>query len=173
MKKRIGSSANEVVSKSKPRIRHSDRIPSVNRSMFFIQIASWTSSLILFVLAGIHFYWVVQGKIGVNNRVIPEIQGKPAFQPGRFATTIVGTLLLLAALFPIGLRIQVSFGISRYVFQYGTYFLSAVFLLRAIGDFRLLGFFKKIRGTKFAKNDTAYYSPLCLLISVLLFVSTL
>ncbi|ULH29430.1 DUF3995 domain-containing protein [Leptospira weilii] len=139
--------------------------------MLFIQISSWTSSLILFALSGIHFYWVVKGKIGTNNRVIPEIQGKPAFQPGRFATAIVGILLLLAALFPIGL--QVSFGIFRYVFQYGTYFLSATFLLRAIGDFRLLGFFKKIRDTKFAKNDTAYYSPLCLLLSVLLFVSTL
>ncbi|WP_367946795.1 DUF3995 domain-containing protein [Leptospira santarosai] len=51
--------------------------------------------------------------------------------------------------------------------------LSAMFLFRAIGDFRLVGFFKKIRGTKFAKNDTAFFSPLCLLLSILLFVSAL
>lgn len=171
MKKRIGSFANEVVPKSKSRIRRSNGSSSVNRSMIFIQIASWSSSLILFVLSGIHFYWVMKGKTGMNRGVIPEVQGKPAFRPGRFATAFVGILLLLAALFPLGLNIQL--GIPRYVFQFGTYFLSATFLFRAIGDFRLVGFFKKIRGTKFAKNDTAFFSPLCLLLSILLFVSAL
>jgi hypothetical protein len=39
--------------------------------------------------------------------------------------------------------------------------------LRAIGDFNYVGFFKKIKHTKFGKNDTKYFSPLCLTIGVL------
>jgi hypothetical protein len=37
----------------------------------------------------------------------------------------------------------------------------AVFGLRAIGDFRYLGFFKRVTGTRFARADTLIYSPLC------------
>ncbi|WP_061248470.1 DUF3995 domain-containing protein [Leptospira alstonii] len=137
--------------------------------MFFF--AQMTSGLILLALSGIHFYWLAGRTFGMNG-VIPEIQGKPAFRPGKLATAAVGLILFSAALFPLGLGIQTPFGISRSVLQYGTTFLSAAFLLRAIGDFRLVGFFKRIKDTKFAKNDTKYYSPLCLLLSALLFVST-
>lgn len=134
------------------------------------QITSWISGMILLILSGFHFYWAAGGIKG-KNRAIPEIQGKPAFQPGRLATVTVGILLFLAALFPIGLRMQAPLGIFHDLTKYGTVFLSFVFLLRAIGDFRLVGFFKRIRGTDFAKNDDVYYSPLCLILSFLLFIS--
>ncbi len=35
--------------------------------------------------------------------------------------------------------------------------------------FRYVGFFKRVRGTRFAEMDTRYYSPLCLTLSVLAF----
>ena len=35
-------------------------------------------------------------------------------------------------------------------------------LMRAIGDFRYVGFFKRVRGSRFARMDTTLYSPLCL-----------
>lgn len=38
---------------------------------------------------------------------------------------------------------------------------AAVLVLRAVGDFRLVGFFKRIRGSRFARLDTLLYSPLC------------
>jgi Protein of unknown function (DUF3995) len=44
--------------------------------------------------------------------------------------------------------------------------LGAVFVLRALGDFRLMGFFKSVRGTRFAVRDTWLYSPLCLLLGL-------
>lgn len=34
-------------------------------------------------------------------------------------------------------------------------------LARAVGDFRLVGFFKKVKGSEFALMDTLLYSPLC------------
>ncbi|AZA55575.1 DUF3995 domain-containing protein [Chryseobacterium sp. G0201] len=42
--------------------------------------------------------------------------------------------------------------------------------IRAIGDFRYIGFFKKITSSSFAKKDTLIYSPLCILISLLTFL---
>ncbi|PJZ59187.1 DUF3995 domain-containing protein [Leptospira barantonii] len=136
------------------------------------QITSWISGVILFILSGFHFYWVAGGAKG-KNRAIPEVKGKPAFQPGKLTTATVGILLFLAALFPIGLRMQTPLGIFHNLLEYGTTFLSFVFLLRAVGDFKLVGFFKKIRGTNFSKYDDLYYSPLCLILSLLLFVSSL
>lgn len=40
--------------------------------------------------------------------------------------------------------------------------IAIIFLLRAMGDFNYVGFFKKVRETDFAINDSKYYSPLCL-----------
>lgn len=44
--------------------------------------------------------------------------------------------------------------------------LAAVMLLRSIGDFRYVGFFKRERAGRFAELDTRFYSPLCLLLAL-------
>ena len=49
--------------------------------------------------------------------------------------------------------------------RFGIWVLAAVFALRAIGDFRYIGIFKRVRGTRFARNDSLYFSPLCMGIS--------
>ena len=40
--------------------------------------------------------------------------------------------------------------------------------LRAIGDFRYVGFFNRVRDTGFARLDTLAYSPLCAGLAVLI-----
>ncbi|TKI67695.1 DUF3995 domain-containing protein [Lysinibacillus mangiferihumi] len=56
-------------------------------------------------------------------------------------------------------------------FTLGCTVCAVIFLIRAIGDFKYVGFFKKIKHSQFARNDTWLYSPLCLFISlVYLFV---
>ena len=47
-----------------------------------------------------------------------------------------------------------------------SYVLAVGLLGRAIGEFRYVGFFKRVRGSRFAKLDTVVYSPLCLLLAV-------
>ena len=47
-----------------------------------------------------------------------------------------------------------------------TYGLGAVFLARSVGDFRLVGFFKRVQGSRFARLDTWVYAPLCLLLGL-------
>ncbi len=48
--------------------------------------------------------------------------------------------------------------------------LALLFVLRAIGDLRLIGFFKKVRGSRFAWLDSTVYSPLCVLLAAGVFV---
>jgi hypothetical protein len=52
--------------------------------------------------------------------------------------------------------------------QIAAWLIAAVFALRAIGDFRYIGFFKRIRDTRFARLDTLAYSPLCAVLAVLI-----
>ena len=109
------------------------------------------------VLALLHFYWALGGASG-NNAAIPEVDGVPAFKPSKAATAAVGLVLLATATIVL-LQVEVLIGIA-----------AAVLLLRAIGDFRLVGFFKRVRGSRFARLDTQLYSPLCLALGAALAV---
>jgi len=51
--------------------------------------------------------------------------------------------------------------------------IAVVFLIRAMGDFKYVGFFKKVRNTRFAKLDMNFYSPLCVAVSVTIFIKFL
>ena len=101
------------------------------------------------LLAGLHFYWAAFGT-GKNSAAIPEVNGAPAFKPSKAATAAVGMALLgVAAIVLLDVKPLLACA-------------AAVLVLRAIGDFRLVGFFKRVRGSKFARMDTLLYSPLCL-----------
>ena len=117
---------------------------------------------VLLGIAVIHVYWAIGGRLGAG-AAVPEVSGKPALSPSPNATLLVALALTVAALVVLG-RIQVwrSSLVPPWVFTLGTWVLAAVFLLRAVGDFRLVGFFKRVRGTRFATRDTFLYSPLCL-----------
>ncbi|XDD51916.1 DUF3995 domain-containing protein [Leptospira sp. WS92.C1] len=135
------------------------------------QIASGFSGLILLTLSLLHFYWVFGGSLGKTKTIPADPQGKLAFVPGKAVTALVGILLFTAALCPLCMRVENVLSIPKNVFQYGCYFLSLIFFLRAVGDFKFVGFFKKIKTTIFAQYDTRFYSPLCVFLSFLLFLS--
>ncbi len=49
--------------------------------------------LVLFVCLGVlHFYWALGRKSGLD-KVIPELDGKPAMEPGAIVTVIVAIAL--------------------------------------------------------------------------------
>jgi hypothetical protein len=52
----------------------------------------------------------------------------------------------------------------------GMWIIVLTFLIRAIGDFNYVGFFKKQKKTIFGKADTKFYTPLCLTIAILAFI---
>jgi len=124
------------------------------------------------VLALAHVYWAFGGRI-TWLAVVPEVKGRPAFTPSALATFVVaGALFACAGLIAATAGVLVV-PVSPSVLTWLTFALALVLLLRAVGDFRLVGFFKRVRGTNFARLDTAVYSPLCLALSLGVFIVAL
>lgn len=116
-------------------------------------------------LALIHIYWLVGGRVG-RLAAIPELDGKPIFEPSAVATLVVAIGLALCAVVIAGTAGVLTLPLSQTVLAWLTRGLAVVLLARAIGDFRLVGFFKCIGHTRFARLDTAVYSPLCLVLAI-------
>jgi hypothetical protein len=112
-----------------------------------------------------HFYMALVPASGVAGAV-PSVEGKPVFVPTRAATVGVGVVLLLFALLVAATAGMVSVGLPAVALSGLSCVLAVGLLARAIGDFRYVGLFKRVRGTKFARRDTLLYSPLCLLLAV-------
>jgi hypothetical protein len=128
------------------------------------QILQIINTIIFLIIAGFHFYWAFGGKFG-SQAVVPAIEGKSVFQPSVLATIIVALAMLVGAF----LSWTPNDKTDDKILIYGNLAIGIVFFIRAIGDFKYVGFFKKIKGTLFAENDSRYYSPLCLVVSGIAF----
>jgi len=117
------------------------------------------------VLSAIHFLWVVGGNWGLENAV-PSKDGTPLFTPGKALTALVAVVLLGAAFVSVWRTGFPDVG-PQWIPRAGVWAIAVVFALRAIGDFKYCGFFKRVRKTRFARKDTLIYSPLCVGISFL------
>ncbi len=129
------------------------------------------NTIIFVALSGIHFYWLAGGKWGLALSLPSDPSTQDfLFKPSIMATLVVAFGLVVFAITTLGNTIALPFGIDRQYFQYGDMFISIIFLMRAVGDFKYVGFFKRIHETPFAGMDSKYYSPLCLLISTIGFL---
>ncbi|MGH0682254.1 DUF3995 domain-containing protein [Bacillus mycoides] len=118
---------------------------------------------LLWFISFLHIYWAFGGRWG-SAAVIPVKEGehKPAFTPRIWGTLFVAILILLASVIIV---VQVGYlqGFeANSLSKIGSIVCALVFIVRAIGDFKFVGFFKKIKHSRFARYDTWFYSPLCL-----------
>ncbi len=104
--------------------------------------------------------------------MIPEVEGKLLFHPGKGVTLLVAFLLALAALTIVGQLGLWGAALPVWLFFWGTRLIAGAFFLRVIGDFRVVGLFKQIRTTRFAYWDSRLYVPLCMTIAVLTFFAS-
>jgi hypothetical protein len=134
-------------------------------------------SLILFLiflfLSAIHFYWGFGGKWGKNAAIPTSAENSKVFSPGPLTTFIVAFCLLVVGAFILLKAKLLNVSIPYFLDKSGLWIIAFLFIARAIGEFKYLGFFKKIRSTKFGQNDTKYYSPLCMVIAVLAIILAL
>ncbi|GAB3999267.1 DUF3995 domain-containing protein [Spirosoma daeguense] len=131
-------------------------------------IPAFINTIILLAISAIHIFWAFGGRWGLS-AALPQQNGKRALNPGPVVTLFVAIIFATMAGFyqyKIGQFNQLFFWVPNWLSQYGLWILASVFMLRAIGDFRYVGFFKKVRKSQFAELDTTYYSPLCLLLSI-------
>ncbi len=116
----------------------------------------------------LHCYWALGGQAG-KSAAVPEVNGQRTFIPSTFQTLAVAAALLFAATV-----VAVTGGLLRAggfggIFRILAFGLSVTLLARAVGDFRLVGFFKRIRGTRFARLDTIAFAPMCLVLGLAVF----
>ncbi len=117
-------------------------------------------TVILAGLAIVHVYWTLRRNSG-GVAFVPQVNGRPAFVPSAGATFAVALALGVAAvLVAVAGRLVVDR--LAPLARAPCLALAAIFLARAIGDFRLVGFFKRVRSSRFARLDSLLYSPLCL-----------
>jgi Protein of unknown function (DUF3995) len=135
------------------------------------ELAGFSAVAILLALSALHVYWVLGGRWALG-AVIPVVDGRPLFGPGPLGTLAVAVLLALAAWIVAGAHLGAN-SPWPWIYTAGPWAVAGTFLLRAVGDCRLVGFFKRVRGTPFAKWDDALYSPLCLGLALLVAVSRL
>lgn len=124
--------------------------------------------LIFLFISSIHFYWAVGGKWG-SDAVLPtkDDNNTKVLNPSILPTLIVAFGLLGFGLFILVMSGLITFDTPQWLYKYGLWIIAGIFILRAIGDFNYVGYFKKIKQTNFGKNDTKYFSPLCLIIGML------
>ncbi|HWH85865.1 MAG TPA: DUF3995 domain-containing protein [Pseudomonas sp.] len=132
-------------------------------------VAQWLVTI--FAAIGLmHMYWALGGQWAAA-AVVPQVpvsgfvvSVRPAFNPSGWLTlTVGGALLVIAAL----VCMRVGWGLPAVQHKALQWVISAIALLmfaRAIGDSNLVGFFKEVKDSRFARLDTWVYSPLCALL---------
>lgn len=113
----------------------------------------------------VHVYWAAGGRAGFD-AAVPQVAGKRLFTPGRAMTVAVALVLLALALLVLWrdgiIALPLPFALARFSVP----LMALVFLARAIGDFRHIGWSKRVRGSRFARLDDVLYAPLCLLLAI-------
>ena len=119
----------------------------------------------IFALLAVWHFVMAALPAGSNSGAVPSAGGKMLFKPSRASTVAVGVLLLMFAALLAATAGIVHTGVNRSVLAGLSYALAAGLLARSIGEFKHLGFFKRVRGSRFATLDTFLYCPLCLLLA--------
>ena len=125
------------------------------------------NTVIFLLLSALHFYWAMGGTLWYEEVLPTNSKGTSRLNPSTAASLIIAIGLLLLAFITAGNQGVFDTCTKRKYFQYGALAIAIIFSLRAIGDFKFIGFFKTVKTTKFGINDTLIFSPLCLIIALL------
>jgi len=129
-------------------------------------ILSILISIILIGLGLIHFNWVIGGKFGFSESLPTKENGERVLNPKKIHSTIVGIGLTAFGIFYILKSGLIEYNLPEWIMKYVGWIIPILFLLRAIGEFKYIGFFKSVKSTDFGKLDYKLFSPLCLIIGI-------
>ena len=132
-------------------------------------LAQWLVTIFA-VISLMHVYWAMGGQWAAV-AVVPQVPVdnggltlRPAFKPSGWITLLVAAgLLVIAGL----VCMRVGWGMPAVHDGWLQWVISAIALVmfaRAIGDSHLVGFFKEVKDSRFARLDSWVYSPLCLVL---------
>ncbi len=119
------------------------------------------------MLGGFHLYWFFGGTWGVE-KVIPTKNNETnTHSIPKFATLLVALILISFGFIYLIKSGLITIQLPNWLATYGYWLIPIIFILRAIGEFNYVGFFKKVKNTEFAKADSKLFVPLCLFIGVI------
>lgn len=126
---------------------------------------------LFFAISFVHFYWALGGQKWGNLAIPSKADNiSVVFKPRPIETVIVALIFIgFAAIVAMRAGILYLAFLENYI-NTALWILASIFLLRSVGEFRYVGFFKKIKNTDFAQMDSKYYSPLCLFIGIILLI---
>ena len=122
--------------------------------------------------AAFHLHWALGGRLGYSVSLPQRPDGNPVmahrlpwWRPAAAAVALGLVALALLLLADAGrLDLPLPPGLARAALLA----TGAAFVARALVPNRYVGFFKSLRGTRWARYDTRLYSPLFLLLGLLL-----
>jgi len=120
-------------------------------------------AVIMLIVSLFHFYWAFGGEYGLQSAG-PVMEEGAEFKPP--AAVIFVVACLLAGLAVLSLQLVWTWQPVKEYIAYVGYLISFVFIVRSIGDFKYVGFFKKVYNSDFANLDTKYFSPLILVLGL-------
>jgi len=120
-------------------------------------------------LSALHVFWAAGGRFG-GVAAVPRQGGAALFRPSPLGTLAVAVALAAAAASVAAAAGWFGAAGPRRAGRLFTYVLAVLFFLRAIGDFRYVGFFKSMGDEPFRSWDTWLFSPLCLAIALAAYV---
>lgn len=125
-----------------------------------VYIAGLASAVIFFLISIIHGYWNIGGKWGLK-AAVPEENGKYIYYMTPMSIFGIMFVSFLAGLVMLG-RVGVFDKLEpEFLYRWLPWASVVVFSLRAMGDFRYVGFFKKVKFTTFSYWDGLLVTPLC------------
>jgi hypothetical protein len=129
-------------------------------------ILSILLSIVLIGLGLIHFNWVIGGEFGFSESLPTKENGERVLNPKKIHSTIVGIGLTAFGIFYMLKSGFIEYNLPEWNMKYVGWAIPILFFLRAIGEFKYIGFFKSVKSTDFGKLDYKLFSPLCLIIGM-------
>lgn len=117
-------------------------------------------------LAILHANWL-SGRSRFAGLITPtDGNDRMLFRPSPLLLVFLCIISVISATLNLGWVGLLPFGPYRQLCGYGIAVIGTLLLLRAIGDFRYIGFSKRHSNSRFARADSTLISPLCLLFSL-------
>ena len=128
---------------------------------------------VLIALTTIHFFWLVGGKTGMKYAFPHNSKHKKKmYHPGKFILFITTIVLAGMTWFCVAQTGSFNSILNNDTIRWGNRITGIIFILRAIGNFKYIGFTKTFKEGEFAQLDTYVYCPLCLVIAICAWVSS-
>ncbi|MEA3039500.1 MAG: hypothetical protein QOE79_2013 [Sphingomonadales bacterium] len=122
--------------------------------------------------AGFHLHWALGGRVGFSVSLPQRPDGAPVkahrLPSWRPAAGAVALALAALAWLMLAYSGRLPLPLTRGIARAALLAVAAAFAARALVPNRYVGFFKSLRTTRWARFDTRLYSPLFLLLGLLL-----